>query len=362
MTVVMEILEIKTRLIRYAVALTLIAIAAQLAVYWRTGFDGWTMYAVFFAAWFAVAVIGVGLLSGSIRAQTAAMCGLLVALVLIVVAPVLNPANSLNPTWYLVLVLYSYIFFSRKLSLIIMLSIYGYFVIYALFLMPDTYNLGEVVTFTTSMFVTGALCSAASRESSQLYKRLGVAANTDPMTSLWNRRGVEKLFLELVTLNQNTPQPYSIAVLDLDNFKLINDRLGHKTGDNVICLAADLIRNVTREHDIVARVGGEEFLLILPRDTTCRMRRIADRIRARFETEVLTTVGDDFKNIATLSIGVVHNIPPHITLSEAMQLGDRLMYAAKDKGRNVLVAASYDDSLTHETDILKKTLIHARSV
>lgn len=340
----MELYAFKTRLIRYTTAMTLIVIAAQVAVYWRTGFDAWSVYAVLIVSWCMIAAIGIGHLLGFITTYHAAFSGLLTVSILIAVTPILHPTDVLHPTWYLVIVLFSYIFFSRKLSLIIMLTIYGYFLIYALFLMPDTYNFDEIVTLTASIFVTGALCSAVSRESGQLYKRLAVAANTDPMTGLWNRRGVEKLFRELVTLNQDAAIPYSVAVLDLDNFKLINDKLGHKAGDHVICLAADLIREITREHDIAARLGGEEFLVILPRDSASSIKIIAERIRTKFEIEVLPTVGEEFKNIATFSVGVVHDIPPSVGFSEAMQLGDRLMYVAKQKGRNTVVAASYNDS------------------
>lgn len=352
----MEVYAFKTRLIKYTIAMTLIVIAAQVAVYWRTGFEAWPVYIALIVSWLMMAAIGIGHLLGLITTYIAAMCGLLTVSILIAVAPILHPTDVLHPTWYLVIVICSYIFFSRKLSLIIMLMIYTYFLIYALFLMPDTYNLDELVTLTASIFVTAALCSAVSRESGQLYSRLATAANTDPMTGLWNRRGVEKLFREFVTHNQDMALPYSVAVLDLDNFKLINDKLGHKAGDHVICLAADLIRDITRENDIAARLGGEEFLIVLPRDAACNMETIADRIRTKFEAEVLLTVGEDFKNIATLSVGVVHNIPPSVGLSEAMQLGDRRMYEAKQKGRNTVLAASYNDSAIQDSDTIQKDM------
>lgn len=342
----MELYAFKARLIRYTTAMTLIVIAAQVAVYWRTGFDSWAVYAVLVASWTTIAVIGIGHLRGLITTYTAALFGLLTVSILIAVTPILHPTDVLHPTWYLVIVLFSYIFFSRRLSLIIMLTIYGYFLVYALVIMPTTYNFDEIVTLTASIFVTGALCSAVSRESGQLYKRLAIAANTDPMTGLWNRRGVEKLFKELISLNADRGISYSVAILDLDNFKSINDKLGHKMGDQVICLAADLIRDTTRENDISARLGGEEFLIILPTDPSGNLEKIANRIRMKFQSQVLPTIGEEFKDIATFSVGVVHNLPPSVGLTEAMQLADRLMYVAKEKGRNNVVTAHYDDGLS----------------
>ena len=336
----------RTRLIRYTVVMTLIVIAAQVAVYWWTGFDAFTVYVVLVVSWFIIAAIVVGQFLALISTNLAAMFGLLTVTILIAVTPILHPADVLHPTWYLVIVLFSYIFFSRRLSLIILLAIYVYFLIYALYLKPNAYNFDEIVTLTASIFVTGALCSAASREAGDLYKRLAIAANTDPMTGLWNRRGVEKLFREIVASNQETDVFYSVAILDLDNFKRINDDLGHKTGDHVICLVADLIRKFIREHDVVARLGGEEFLVVLPRDDACKLKAVANRIRTQFEVQVLSIVGESFKNIATLSVGVVQNIPPSVGLSEAMQLGDRMMYVAKQNGRNTVVAATYDDTVT----------------
>lgn len=342
---IMGLYAFKTRLIRYTVVMTLVVIAAQVAVYWRTGFDAMPVYVVLVVSWFMIAAIGIAHLLDLISLRLVAMSGLFTVSALIAVTPILHPTDVLHPTWYLVLVLFSYIFFSRKLSLIIMLVIYAYFLVYALYLMPGTYNFDEIVTLTASILVTGALCSAVSRESGELYQRLAVAANTDPLTGLWNRRGVEKLFGEIVTNNQDKEISYSVAVLDLDNFKLINDKLGHKTGDHVICLAADLIRDFTRDRDIAARLGGEEFLIILPQDAADNIKKIANRIRTQFETRVLPTVGENFRNIATLSVGVVHGIPSTTSLSEAMQLGDRMMYVAKQKGRNTVATASYNDSL-----------------
>jgi diguanylate cyclase (GGDEF)-like protein len=331
--------------------MTLIVIVAQLAVYWQTGFNGWPVYAVLMISWLLILAIGIGHLASLVSTQKAAMFGLIVVSFLIAITPILHPTDLLHPTWYLVIVLFSYIFFSRQLSLIIMFLIYVYFLLYALVLIPGTYNLDEIVTLTASIFVTGALCSAVSRESGQLYKHLAVAANTDPMTGLWNRRGVEKIFKELVTLNREERIPYSIAVLDLDNFKLVNDKLGHKIGDQVICLAANLIREVVRECDIVARLGGEEFLLILPKDSACSIKAISDRIRVKFESKVLTAVGDDFSTIATISIGAVYDVPPNLTFPTAMQLADKMMYAAKHQGRNTVVAVNYNECMEKEQDV-----------
>jgi diguanylate cyclase (GGDEF)-like protein len=328
--------------------MTLVVIAAQVSAYWRMEFDANLIYVVLSIAWFAIAGIGLAHLFEHITTYKAAMSGLIVVSLVNGTTPILHPLDVLHPTWYLVIVLYSYIFFSRVLSLIIMLSIFCYFLLYTFLLMPGIYSIEEVLTLAGSLFVTAALCSAVSRESTTVYERLSVAANTDPLTNLWNRRGVEKLFKEVISLDDDLNIPYSVAVLDLDNFKRINDKLGHEVGDRVICLAADLIKQVTREKDIAARLGGEEFLLILPQDNTHNMKRIAERIRTEFATQVLQTIGDDFQNVATVSVGVMHNIPPHVDVSIAMQTADKLMYEAKDQGRNLVIGRDYSKGSVHE--------------
>jgi len=345
----MDLYAFKTRLIKYTAGMTLIVISAQVAIYWRTGLHAWPVYTALIASWVIIASISIAHLIGLLTTHLTALLGLLTVIILIAVTPILHPADLLHPTWYLVIVLFSYIFFSRRLSLIIMLAIYGYFLFYAILIMPNTYNLDEIVTLTASLFVTAALCSVASRESGELYKRLATAANTDPMTGLWNRRGMEKIFREVITLSQDNQAPYSVAVFDLDNFKRINDQLGHETGDRVICTAADLISRNIRDDDIAARLGGEEFLLILTKDSEFKIRVVADRIRKNYEADILTAVGGDFRNIATLSAGVVCNIPPTIPALQAIQLADKQLYTAKENGRNKVCEANYIDLIEQNT-------------
>lgn len=338
-----DVVDFKNRLIKYVFLISLIVIATQVAVYSNSGLTSVPVYVALVVSGLTLTIIALGHFLDYLSTHTAAKLGLLTVSLLLIVTPVMRPTDALHPTWYLVLVLFSYIFFSRRFSLILMILIYGYFILYAVFIIPGFYSLEEVITLTTSMFVTAVLCHLVSRESGELFKRLAVAANTDPMTGLWNRRGVEKLFEEISGLEASSRPFYSVAVFDLDNFKSVNDQRGHKMGDNVIELAAEVIRSNVRKSDIAARIGGEEFLLVMPNDVDGSAENVAERIRKSFEVEVLSFVGEQFLNVSTISVGVVYRLPIEVSLSDAVDLGDKMLYRAKQLGRNRVVACSYDD-------------------
>jgi len=153
--------------------------------------------------------------------------------------------------------------------------------------------------------------------------------DTDPLTGLANRRGLESEMQALMA--DRASRPISLIVCDLDNFKSVNDRYGHAAGDEVLSAFAHTLRANTRQGDLVARQGGEEFVAILPRLDAEKALAFAERLR-------LAVAATGFDEIATglsvtASLGVVQ-LRDGEDLDGALKRADELLYAAKHNGRN----------------------------
>ncbi len=160
-------------------------------------------------------------------------------------------------------------------------------------------------------------------------QRLDFLASHDELTGLLNRRaGMARLEEEIErSLRQGTP--LCVAICDLDHFKQINDRYGHATGDEVLKGVAELMQGDLRRYDILARMGGEEFLLILPGVTLEQARLGIERLRRRVEGARLSRAKLDM----TLSAGLASleaDEASHVLIERA----DRALYRAKQEGRN----------------------------
>ncbi|AQA19489.1 hypothetical protein BST95_15850 [Halioglobus japonicus] len=162
-------------------------------------------------------------------------------------------------------------------------------------------------------------------------QHLSHLATEDPLTRLLNRRGMEDaLKISFAHASRGGHQTAAI-VGDIDHFKKVNDNFGHDTGDQVIRFVANCLQQLCRASDVVARTGGEEFLLVLPETDLDSARILAERIR--------TTIGDhplqvDGQRIAiTISLGVACH-DGEIDLDQLIQEADQAMYLAKQGGRN----------------------------
>ncbi len=166
------------------------------------------------------------------------------------------------------------------------------------------------------------------------------AAVTDPLTGLYNRRfGMSQLDRLMVETAQSAGS-MAVILADLDHFKWINDRFGHAVGDAVLKEVSRLITSELRNEGIVARIGGEEFLILLPGVSDVRARQVAQRIR-RAVSKASLTVGGGIPAIdVTVSLGGAiadcsdHQCPP---MPETMfQLADQALYGSKSNGRNTV--------------------------
>ncbi len=155
--------------------------------------------------------------------------------------------------------------------------------------------------------------------------KLNRASMTDPLTGLQNRRGLQQGLEDW----QARGQPFGIIALDIDRFKTINDRFGHAVGDAVILRIAQLMRDDSRDTDLLCRNGGEEFLILLPGIDTATAARIAERLRVQIAAEMFDEVGS-----VTVSLGVAHYPSYHDDPLQALRLADKALYMAKEQGRN----------------------------
>ncbi len=170
----------------------------------------------------------------------------------------------------------------------------------------------------------------------------------DPLTGVLNRQGLERRFHELVEQARLTGAPISLLICDLDHFKLINDHHGHATGDAVLRDAALALRRQLRSFELIYRLGGEEFAIVLPGatapDAEALGERLAETIRAcRSEEPRLTT-----------SIGVATQWGADLDFRSLYEAADRALYEAKAAGRDRVICAptpplSDPRALEHET-------------
>lgn len=167
---------------------------------------------------------------------------------------------------------------------------------------------------------------------------------TDPLTGIGNRRHLEEQLLKELSLARRHNSSLSCLFIDIDKFKLINDRLGHPAGDEVLKELARRTKHELRRYDIPARFGGEEFVLILPNTETPDAKMIAERIRLTVANQAFALPDKEFCDV-TISIGgyTVFGIESGQSLSDLshfiLSQADLALYEAKEKGRNRIIWA-----------------------
>ncbi|MCJ1882871.1 GGDEF domain-containing protein [Pseudomonas nitroreducens] len=164
-------------------------------------------------------------------------------------------------------------------------------------------------------------------------RQLEYLAGHDPLTGLFNRRQFDQLVGMELSRAARQPAPISLLMVDLDHFKFINDRYGHPLGDEVIRHTATLLRNYTRTGDSVARLGGEEFLLLLPDTSQPQARTIAEKVRRLLEETPLPMKDGLLYLTASFGIACLEAGTPG-TYEGLYAAADKALYKAKASGRN----------------------------
>jgi diguanylate cyclase (GGDEF)-like protein len=234
---------------------------------------------------------------------------------------------GMAPFFYLWPVVYSAYFSSRRLlvvSYVVMVVTMG-----AGLAVNPTADL-KVDTFVGTASTVGlmaALVATLTRQEKQLRDELAVAAETDPLTGLLNRRSFNPRFGALIEEAARWRRPLSVVMFDIDHFKMLNDEWGHHVGDLALQQLSAVLRAESRDLDLVARYGGEEFAVVLPgadlESARAYTERVAGSLRA-VETHGYTL---------SVSAGIAGLCSGRTDPDELLVLADEALYAAKEAGR-----------------------------
>jgi diguanylate cyclase (GGDEF)-like protein len=167
--------------------------------------------------------------------------------------------------------------------------------------------------------------------------RLASLATTDPLTDLPNHRALSEIIDEIWEQQRHMPHAFALLFFDIDHFKMINDTLGHKSGDDVLRAFARILHQTLRDNDVVGRWGGEEFVAVLPDIDEAHAIEIAERVRHTVDTTIFS-VGQGIH--LTCSIGVACCQQNSHNQQDILDAADRAMYEAKHTGRNRVCTAT----------------------
>jgi diguanylate cyclase (GGDEF)-like protein len=168
--------------------------------------------------------------------------------------------------------------------------------------------------------------------SERAQRELEQSARLDYLTGIYNRGAIEELAAGLIALTQRHGTPLALMVVDIDHFKRINDELGHAAGDKALAATVQLIHGLLRGGDLIGRLGGEEFLVLMPDTDAVKARHAAERMRACVEGAPVSFQG--IERPLTVSIGVAQFRVEDGGFGPLLLRADRALYVAKRAGRN----------------------------
>ncbi len=160
---------------------------------------------------------------------------------------------------------------------------------------------------------------------------------TDALTGIFNRRYLDRRLYEEFARAERYQQPLSIILIDFDNFKIINDEYGHVAGDSALTAFVKIIMDAIRASDVIARYGGDEFLVIATNTINSEAYQLAERIRKLVETQTLDMIDENKRHFSvrlTASIGVSCYCEKFQSVQSFVESADQMMYQAKKEGRN----------------------------
>jgi diguanylate cyclase (GGDEF)-like protein len=184
-----------------------------------------------------------------------------------------------------------------------------------------------------------------------LRRQLVILARTDALTGLVNRKTLFYLGEKLVTQARKQKTPLSTILFDVDYFKKINDTYGHQVGDSVLIILSQLGNEVLRSRDIFARIGGEEFVIVLPEENSESAKASAEHLREKIAQYDFSSLG--VKEQITASFGIATLTSTIKNFDNLIALADMAMYRAKSTGRNQVVC--YENSFTTNPDSIIRT-------
>lgn len=168
----------------------------------------------------------------------------------------------------------------------------------------------------------------------ELYQKTKDLAERDYLTGLYNRRFFYEIGRPMLNMAVRQGVSSFLAVMDIDHFKQVNDRFGHQAGDKVLCSIADILRTSFRKSDLIGRIGGEEFALIITDVSTDNAKKLLEKFRRQVE-KTRVDIGRQRSVACTISMGVASVV--NDDLEHAILIADKLMYEAKNQGRNRVI-------------------------
>lgn len=200
------------------------------------------------------------------------------------------------------------------------------------------------VTFTILLSsLLGAIQTLLMADLSNIYKQESI---TDFLTGMYNRRYFISRSNELVLLSKRKKFPSAMVLLDVDDFKKINDRYGHDAGDQVLKLVSEIIKRNIRESDIAARIGGEEFSLTMPYTDAVMAMAISERIRQALQDESISINDEDVFFKASFGISEIDVNADGCIITHALKRADDALYSAKLNGKNRVSVFGYNQLKT----------------
>lgn len=187
-----------------------------------------------------------------------------------------------------------------------------------------------ILALTMPTVYAGTGMAAVLVVAGDLAEELRKQSSHDAMTGVLNRRGLEEAAMRAIALSQRHRRPLAMVVSDLDGFKALNDSQGHIAGDTALRSFADLLVAATRRGDVVGRMGGDEFALLLVDSDADAAARVMERVRS--ETQRITT--DDIGSALSASFGITQIGPQDRVLDDLVRRADAALYDAKRAGRD----------------------------
>jgi diguanylate cyclase (GGDEF)-like protein len=178
------------------------------------------------------------------------------------------------------------------------------------------------LSFATVGLLVTALKSTMARERT--------LSRMDLLCPLLNRRAFFEESVRLLALCRRSKRPITLAYLDLDNFKAVNDSRGHKAGDDLLCTVARVLTTSIRSSDVAARLGGDEFVILLPEVGPEQAQWVLERLRAA----ICQSPHPDLPSPVSVSVGAVTYMVAPDDLDMMVQMADSVMYSAKNEGKN----------------------------
>jgi diguanylate cyclase (GGDEF)-like protein/PAS domain S-box-containing protein len=178
-------------------------------------------------------------------------------------------------------------------------------------------------------------------ELAEINRELALSANTDPLTDLFNRRAFNSFLDKAISNSIELTQPIALLMLDLDFFKEVNDHYGHLAGDQILVQVARRWKSQIRASDLLARIGGEEFCLVLPETSIAQAELVAQKIISitNFSPFEIRLDDKDLSITVTVSVGLVSaDYASSIDKNHFLELADQALYESKHNGRNCLTA------------------------